>query len=144
MCQVAANSANVLPESNYQVDTSACAHAAGGIPQDLVFFEGFDLPELLRATAWRTSVLKADSSTDRKSTRLNSSHEWISYAVFCLKTKSAGTMRTKDAPGGRLEGRVSAGGRSASADVNVAGMLYREGCKAAGEVVPVGGDGAVV
>src|SRR6266536_6713937 len=22
---------------------------------------------------------------DRKSTRLNSSHEWISYAVFCLK-----------------------------------------------------------
>src|SRR5207247_6729728 len=25
---------------------------------------------------------------DRKSTRLNSSHEWISYAVFCLKKKS--------------------------------------------------------
>src|SRR5438105_9227260 len=24
---------------------------------------------------------------DRKSTRLNSSHEWISYAVFCLKKK---------------------------------------------------------
>src|SRR5438105_11102300 len=28
---------------------------------------------------------------DRKSTRLNSSHEWISYAVFCLKKK-----KTKD------------------------------------------------
>src|SRR5438105_1436997 len=26
--------------------------------------------------------------TDRKSTRLNSSHEWISYAVFCLKKKT--------------------------------------------------------
>src|SRR5207247_9465013 len=26
---------------------------------------------------------------DRKSTRLNSSHEWISYAVFCLKKKIA-------------------------------------------------------
>src|SRR5438105_13308873 len=26
-------------------------------------------------------------ATDRKSTRLNSSHEWISYAVFCLKKK---------------------------------------------------------
>src|SRR5438105_5835679 len=26
--------------------------------------------------------------TDRKSTRLNSSHEWISYAVFCLKKKN--------------------------------------------------------
>src|SRR6266536_4242667 len=24
---------------------------------------------------------------DRKSTRLNSSHEWSSYAVFCLKKK---------------------------------------------------------
>src|SRR5207247_9137192 len=27
---------------------------------------------------------------DRKSTRLNSSHEWISYAVFCLKKKKTG------------------------------------------------------
>src|SRR5207247_11333775 len=27
------------------------------------------------------------SKRDRKSTRLNSSHEWISYAVFCLKKK---------------------------------------------------------
>src|SRR5207247_5743630 len=26
-----------------------------------------------------------DVSVDRKSARLNSSHEWISYAVFCLK-----------------------------------------------------------
>src|SRR5260221_8248991 len=29
----------------------------------------------------------ASSSTDRKSTRLNSSHTVISYAVFCLKKK---------------------------------------------------------
>src|SRR3989339_1792690 len=28
------------------------------------------------------------SSEDRKSTRLNSSHEQISYAVFCLKKKT--------------------------------------------------------
>src|SRR5687768_17716052 len=28
------------------------------------------------------------SSTDRKSTRLNSSHGYISYAVFCLKKKN--------------------------------------------------------
>src|SRR5436189_2011558 len=27
---------------------------------------------------------------DRKSTRLNSSHRWISYAVFCLKKKTHG------------------------------------------------------
>src|SRR5207247_5993641 len=30
----------------------------------------------------------AMASPDRKSTRLNSSHEWISYAVFCLKKKN--------------------------------------------------------
>src|SRR5438105_10157664 len=30
-----------------------------------------------------------ETSRDRKSTRLNSSHEWISYAVFCLKKKRA-------------------------------------------------------
>src|SRR5207247_4310116 len=29
---------------------------------------------------------------DRKSTRLNSSHEWISYAVFCLKKKIQQTL----------------------------------------------------
>src|SRR6266536_3714350 len=29
----------------------------------------------------------AGDQADRKSTRLNSSHEWISYAVFCLKKK---------------------------------------------------------
>src|SRR5438105_12158246 len=32
---------------------------------------------------------------DRKSTRLNSSHEWISYAVFCLKKKKKKTTKTR-------------------------------------------------
>src|SRR5712675_3000369 len=32
-------------------------------------------------------------STDRKSTRLNSSHGYISYAVFCLKKKKNNTRR---------------------------------------------------
>src|SRR5207247_6854726 len=31
---------------------------------------------------------------DRKSTRLNSSHEWISYAVFCLKKKKKKQSKT--------------------------------------------------
>src|SRR5262245_65318009 len=36
----------------------------------------------------------AGATTDRKSTRLNSSHLGISYAVFCLKKKtSAGASR---------------------------------------------------
>src|SRR5207247_4668638 len=33
---------------------------------------------------------------DRKSTRLNSSHEWISYAVFCLKKKNDITLNRVD------------------------------------------------
>src|SRR5690625_7045312 len=33
------------------------------------------------------SDVQPDSLTDRKSTRLNSSHVAISYAVFCLKKK---------------------------------------------------------
>src|SRR5207247_11463999 len=32
-------------------------------------------------------IHKRHLGSDRKSTRLNSSHEWISYAVFCLKKK---------------------------------------------------------
>src|SRR5206468_9460727 len=31
---------------------------------------------------------KGVAATDRKSTRLNSSHDQISYAVFCLKKKN--------------------------------------------------------
>src|SRR5690606_39473145 len=33
---------------------------------------------------------------DRKSTRLNSSHVKISYAVFCLKKKTTGDLRTEE------------------------------------------------
>src|SRR5207247_10611323 len=34
-----------------------------------------------------TYIGNGTARADRKSTRLNSSHEWISYAVFCLKKK---------------------------------------------------------
>src|SRR5256885_11955462 len=37
-----------------------------------------------------------DSSSDRKSTRLNSSHLVISYAVFCLKKKTTKTTSLAD------------------------------------------------
>src|SRR5688572_31228562 len=37
------------------------------------------------------SVKPALSAEDRKSTRLNSSHSQISYAVFCLKKKKKAT-----------------------------------------------------
>src|SRR5258708_26967857 len=36
-----------------------------------------------------------NSSVDRKSTRLNSSHQIISYAVFCLKKKKKNVTRRR-------------------------------------------------
>src|SRR3712207_8561698 len=41
----------------------------------------------------RGEVARAVARLDRKSTRLNSSHANISYAVFCLKKKKAGARR---------------------------------------------------
>src|SRR5258708_19956591 len=38
---------------------------------------------------WATH--RVDRGTDRKSTRLNSSHQIISYAVFCFKKKKTNT-----------------------------------------------------
>src|SRR5256885_12729563 len=58
-------------------------------------FVGVDISELTNLLAYRERVLarpavqaamKAEG--DRKSTRLNSSHLVISYAVFCLKKKN--------------------------------------------------------
>src|SRR3989449_10164564 len=43
------------------------------------------LPESFRATVYANPL--SFFITDRKSTRLNSSHGYISYAVFCLKKK---------------------------------------------------------
>src|SRR6478672_6198511 len=48
------------------------------------------LPILLPGTArgtWRVGRDPDVREQDRKSTRLNSSHDQISYAVFCLKKK---------------------------------------------------------
>src|SRR5207247_9674240 len=48
-----------------------------------------DPPVLPGQAASGPAKITSDSRIyiDRKSTRLNSSHEWISYAVFCLKKK---------------------------------------------------------
>src|SRR5207247_10172221 len=44
--------------------------------------------KMLAAAAPGLSKRRGRKHLDRKSTRLNSSHEWISYAVFCLKKKT--------------------------------------------------------
>src|SRR2546428_5634225 len=65
-------------------------------PLDLVAQPGQASPELLvgplRFLVVRGDLLGARQhvavARDRKSTRLNSSHDQISYAVFCLKKKN--------------------------------------------------------
>src|SRR2546422_7945991 len=37
------------------------------------------------------AAVRPPAGSDRKSTRLNSSHGYISYAVFCLKKKNPGS-----------------------------------------------------
>src|SRR3989454_9250320 len=63
---------------NYTIST-ACSSSAHAIGQALV--------AIRTAQADVVIVVGADASIDRKSTRLNSSHLVISYAVFCLKKK---------------------------------------------------------
>src|SRR3712207_6960503 len=47
----------------------------------------YDVRELLETVSGRLSRTVSRHTLDRKSTRLNSSHANISYAVFCLKKK---------------------------------------------------------
>src|SRR5476651_909202 len=52
-----------------------------------------------RSAALRSESMGTSwSSTDRKSTRLNSSHANISYAVFCLKKKNNVPIKLVDKP----------------------------------------------
>src|SRR5947208_4735850 len=58
-----------------------------GAPQSAGGERGRDAPEGV-AAALTAGALWGTMYIDRKSTRLNSSHQIISYAVFCLKKKS--------------------------------------------------------
>src|SRR2546429_4731046 len=49
--------------------------------------ERLELLDLLEVHDGRPVDHRSGSGRDRKSTRLNSSHGYISYAVFCLKKK---------------------------------------------------------
>src|SRR2546422_6909550 len=69
------------PRAHARLPLARTVHQVGNI---LVLKE--DEPELLVA-----STLTLVEFRDRKSTRLNSSHGYISYAVFCLKKKKNST-----------------------------------------------------
>src|SRR2546422_7211093 len=51
------------------------------------------------ATTGPITVTTRGGTADRKSTRLNSSHGYISYAVFCLKKKNTSRQTTPARPG---------------------------------------------
>src|SRR2546422_6986212 len=53
----------------------------------------YDADTFRRILADAGLVARGRGTRDRKSTRLNSSHGYISYAVFCLKKKKYTQMR---------------------------------------------------
>src|SRR2546430_10387448 len=62
-----------------------------------------DPQHLIRVMSTNPSYLRTQqdgevTNLDRKSTRLNSSHSQISYAVFCLKKKRGFVYARDDAP----------------------------------------------
>src|SRR5690242_21183376 len=61
-----------------------------------------DESEILRAVSQHPTNGQL-GDRDRKSTRLNSSHMSISYAVFCLKKKNKGQADRRGADGHRAE-----------------------------------------
>src|SRR3989442_6756269 len=52
----------------------------------------------------QTTRTSKASGADRKSTRLNSSHVRISYAVFCLKKKNKNSVGPARSEGERVDG----------------------------------------
>src|SRR5690625_6216444 len=63
----------------------------------------FDIPGLGIVTAF-LGIMMLGMAVDRKSTRLNSSHVAISYAVFCLKKKKKDSQNKQSARRNHLRG----------------------------------------
>src|SRR2546427_9619899 len=61
------------------------------LPDDVLFATEATLPKTMADHHHRVRTKR-----DRKSTRLNSSHSQISYAVFCLKKKKTGSRHPQD------------------------------------------------
>src|SRR3712207_4334267 len=69
--------------------------SSGELPtmQQLALLDGVSLPTLRKRRD--AAIARLTSGGDRKSTRLNSSHANISYAVFCLKKKKKNSTWTE-------------------------------------------------
>src|SRR3989449_2032394 len=66
-------------------DERAAREHPGGRPRSTL---GLEVRPITPELAQRFNLKSNEGVLDRKSTRLNSSHGYISYAVFCLKKKS--------------------------------------------------------
>src|SRR5690606_4445356 len=73
--------AKALPDHGFTVDTAKLGYR----PKNPVTLG----PDELAEVEAFLNAIDDDDDVDRKSTRLNSSHVKISYAVFCLKKKTA-------------------------------------------------------
>src|SRR5690348_17400081 len=77
-----------LFRSPYRDDMDNKAMNVQPIASEVVSSDWKDsLPVLAGAQVTLRDLRVSDAASDRKSTRLNSSHPSISYAVFCLKKK---------------------------------------------------------
>src|SRR2546430_11519715 len=63
------------------------------VPERLTLARAQQLDSVAFLTLLVADEVQRRDQQDRKSTRLNSSHSQISYAVFCLKKKSASPPR---------------------------------------------------
>src|SRR5947199_4473147 len=72
------------------------------------------------APSMRTILTMPSSGADRKSTRLNSSHLGISYAVFCLKKEAVGRVLGEQGRG-RVDGGGSVGLMGVGGDASLDG-----------------------
>src|SRR5437762_7045798 len=68
----------------------------GYLDERVHFLEGWFRDTLPSLRDHRWSLIRLDGDLDRKSTRLNSSHRCISYAVFCLKKKKKKQLQHND------------------------------------------------
>src|SRR2546421_3689138 len=73
----------------FRSSTTGIRIAVAGLP-GVVSCSG---PDTIRCEAAQANRWLKCQPSDRKSTRLNSSHDQISYAVFCLKKKMLGGLR---------------------------------------------------
>src|SRR2546430_3049531 len=73
---------------------SAARATAAGSPEITVWSGAFRFAATTTSPPVDESRQAASTSADRKSTRLNSSHSQISYAVFCLKKKKKNRLRS--------------------------------------------------